>query len=82
LVSAGLALSAYDTYHDYGPHAHASYGLLPYIQVHLALSNKTSWDTRDVNFSYRHSYKSVIVVFEGKPELPWVETLKWWNVPV
>ena len=50
LVSAGLALSAYDTYHDYGPHAHASY-----IQVHLSLGNKASWDTRDVNFSYRHS---------------------------
>lgn len=52
-----------------------------YIQAHLALSDKAAWDMRDVTFSYRHFYESVVAVFEDNPELPWVEeTLKWWNV--
>jgi hypothetical protein len=63
---------------DSGPHAHAFYAG---IQAHLALSDKASWDTRDVDFNYRHFYESVVAVFEHKPKLPWVkETLKWWNV--
>jgi hypothetical protein len=52
----------------------------PYIQAHLALSDKATWDQRDLNFNYRHFYESIVAVFEDNLELPWVEeTLKWWN---
>ena len=44
-----------------------------YIQVHLALSDKPSWDQDDVTFSYRHFYESIVAVFEDNLELPWVE---------
>jgi hypothetical protein len=51
-----------------------------YVQAHLALSDKASWDQQDVIFNYRNFYESIVAVFEDNPELPWVEeTLKWWN---